>query len=51
MYPVLKDWAPELKVFYHQQEYPESWEGDDNHGNERTLIKMEKADLPAVVRE
>jgi len=50
MYPALKDWAPELKVFYHRKEHPGSW-GVDDHGNERTLIKMEKADLPAVVRE
>jgi hypothetical protein len=51
MYLALKGWVPELKVFYHRQEYPGSWEGVDDHGNERTLIKMEKADLPAAVRE
>ena len=51
MCPDLKDWAPELKVFYHRQGYPGSWEGVGAHGNERTLIKMEKADLPAAVRE
>ena len=51
MCPDLKDWAPELKVFYHRQGYPGSWEGVGAHGNERTLIKMEKANLPAAVGE
>lgn len=49
MCPDLKDWALELKVFYHRQGYPGSWEEVGAHCNERTLIKMEKADLPAAV--
>lgn len=51
MYPALKTWAPELKVFYHRQHYPGSWEGVDVHGNDRELLKMDYDQLPFAVRE
>ncbi|KAF2641143.1 hypothetical protein P280DRAFT_374215, partial [Massarina eburnea CBS 473.64] len=51
MYPALKTWAPELKVFYNKQHYPGSWEGEDAHGEGRTLLKMEYEELPYAVRE
>lgn len=51
MYPALKTWAAELKVFYHKQHYPGSWEGEDVHGEGRTLLKMELLDVPVRVRE
>jgi hypothetical protein len=31
IYPDLKTWAPELKVFYHKQLYPGSWSGVDKY--------------------
>lgn len=51
MYPTLKQWAPELKVFYHKQYYPGSWNGEDKHGNDRELLKLDLGDLPYAVRE
>lgn len=51
MYPKLKTWAPELKIFYHRQHYPGAWEGKDEHGNKRVLMKMDYEDLPFAVRE
>lgn len=51
MYPTLKDWAAELKVFYHNQHYPGSWNGEDKHGNDRELLKSSLEDLPFAVRE
>ncbi|ORY05164.1 hypothetical protein BCR34DRAFT_454832, partial [Clohesyomyces aquaticus] len=51
LYPDLKTWAPELKVFYNKQLYPGSWNGEDKHGNERELMKMPYEDLPFAVRE
>lgn len=51
IYPTLKEWAPELKVFYHRQHYPGSWEGVDLHGNARDLLKLGLGDLPYAVRE
>lgn len=51
MYPTLKEFAPELKVFYHKQHYPGSWEGKDLHGNDRELLKMDYESLPFGVRE
>ncbi|KAF2465703.1 uncharacterized protein BDR25DRAFT_238955 [Lindgomyces ingoldianus] len=51
MYPDLKTWAPELKVFYNKQLYPGSWNGEDKHGNDRELMKMEYEELPFAVRE
>lgn len=51
MYPTLKQWAPELKVFYNKQYYPGSWNGEDKHGNDRELLKLGLADLPFAVRE
>ncbi|KAH7112128.1 hypothetical protein B0J11DRAFT_187498 [Dendryphion nanum] len=51
MYPSLKTWAPELKVFYNKQHYPGSWKGEDKHGNERELLKLGMGDLPFAVRE
>jgi hypothetical protein len=50
MYPTLKEWAAELKVFYHKQLYPGSWEGIDVHGDKRELLKMPLEDLPFAVR-
>ncbi|KAF2803941.1 uncharacterized protein BDZ99DRAFT_467670 [Mytilinidion resinicola] len=46
MYPTLKTWAPELKVFYNKVEYPGSWDGVDLHGDKRELLKMNLADIP-----
>jgi hypothetical protein len=51
MYPTLKDFAPQLKVFYNKQFYPGSWSGIDKHGNDRELLKMDYEDLPYAVRE
>ena len=51
MYPSLKEWAPELKVFYNKQLYPGSWEGVDVHGEGRELLKMEVEELPFAVRQ
>lgn len=51
MYPALKDWAAQLKVFYNKQHYPGSWEGKDVHGEGRELLKMEVEGLPFGVRE
>ena len=51
MYPALKEWAPQLKVFYNKQHYPGSWEGKDVHGTGRDLLKMGHEDLPFAVRE
>lgn len=51
MYPTLKTWAPELKVFYNKQHYPGSWNGVDKHGNDRELLKMNYEELPFAVRE
>ncbi|KAF2498090.1 hypothetical protein BU16DRAFT_333872 [Lophium mytilinum] len=50
MYPTLKTWAPELKVFYNKVEYPGSWDGVDLHGEKRELLKMQLADVPEGVR-
>lgn len=51
MYPALKEWAPQLKVFYNKQHYPGSWEGKDIHGTGRDLLKIGHEDLPYAVRE
>lgn len=51
MYPTLKEWAPQLKVFYNKQHYPGSWEGQDVHGTGRELLKMALEDVPFKVRE
>lgn len=51
MYPTLKEWAPQLKVFYNKQLYPGSWEGKDAHGDKRELLKMPYEELPFAVRE
>jgi hypothetical protein len=51
IYPTLKDWAPQLKVFYHKQLYPGAWEGEDVHGDGRMLLKMGVEELPGPVRE
>ncbi|KAF2248400.1 hypothetical protein BU26DRAFT_387594, partial [Trematosphaeria pertusa] len=51
MYPALKTWAPQLKVFYHKQHYEGTWEGVDHHGTDRELLKMDYEELPFGVRE
>ncbi|PSN74687.1 hypothetical protein BS50DRAFT_469665, partial [Corynespora cassiicola Philippines] len=51
MYPALKDFAPQLKIFYNKQLYPGSWEGIDLHGTERELLKMDMEQIPFAVRE
>lgn len=51
MYPSLKEYAPELKIFYYKQHYPGSWGGEDKHGNDRELLKMDYEELPFPVRE
>lgn len=51
MYPALKTWAPQLKVFFNKQVYEGSWDGIDQHGNKRELLKMDYEELPFAVRE
>lgn len=51
LYPTLKDFAPQLKVFYNKQHYPGSWDGEDKHGEARELLKMDYEALPYGVRE
>ena len=51
LYPDLKDFAPQLKVFYNKQLYAGSWGGIDVHGVNRELIKMDMSDVPFKVRE
>jgi len=51
IYPALKKWAPELKIFYNKQLYPGSWDGEDKHGTGRELLKMDFEELPFAVRE
>lgn len=51
LYPTLKEYAPQLKVFYNKQHYPGSWKGEDKHGGQRDLMKMDMAELPYKVRE
>ena len=51
MYPALKEWAPQLKVFYNKQHYPGTWAGEDPHGTGRELLMMAGEDLPFKVRE
>ncbi|KAF2015405.1 hypothetical protein BU24DRAFT_461652 [Aaosphaeria arxii CBS 175.79] len=51
LYPTLKTWAPQLKVFYNKQLYPGSWNGVDKHGNDRELLKLDYEALPFAVRE
>jgi hypothetical protein len=51
LYPGLKDFAPQLKVFYNRQLYPGSWGGEDKHGDKRELLRMEYDALPYGVRE
>ncbi|KAF2278025.1 uncharacterized protein EI97DRAFT_432112 [Westerdykella ornata] len=51
LYPTLKDFAPQLKVFYNKQHYPGTWNGEDKHGDKRELLKMDYEALPYGVRE
>jgi hypothetical protein len=51
MYPDLKDFAPDLKIFYNKQLYAGSWSGHDAHGTQRDLMRMTLSTLPYKVRE
>ncbi|KAF2028207.1 hypothetical protein EK21DRAFT_102039 [Setomelanomma holmii] len=51
LYPDLKDFAPELKIFYNKQLYAGSWSGIDEHGVKRDLMRMQLGDMPYKVRE
>jgi hypothetical protein len=51
LYPDLKDFAPQLKVFYNKQLYAGSWNGVDEHGSKRELMRMDLAEVPYKVRE
>jgi hypothetical protein len=51
VYPDLKDFAPELKVFYNKQHYAGSWSGIDLHGTARDLMRMDLSSLPYKVRD
>ncbi|KAH8702895.1 hypothetical protein GQ44DRAFT_631008 [Phaeosphaeriaceae sp. PMI808] len=51
LYPDLKEFAPELKVFYNKQLYAGSWNGVDEHGAKRDLMRMELSEIPFKVRE
>jgi hypothetical protein len=51
VYPDLKDFAPQLKVFYNKQLYAGSWDGIDVHGGARELMRMDLSAMPYKVRE
>jgi hypothetical protein len=51
VYPDLKDFAPQLKVFYNKQLYAGSWDGVDVHGGARELMRMDLSSMPYKVRE
>jgi hypothetical protein len=51
VYPDLKEFAPDLKIFYNKQLYAGSWDGIDRHGNERELMRMDLHSMPYKVRE
>lgn len=51
VYPDLKDFAPQLKIFYNKQLYAGTWRGIDHHGTARELIRMDLQHLPYKVRE
>lgn len=51
LYPDLKDFAPDLKIFYNKQLYAGSWSGVDLHGTKRDLMRMSLSSLPYKVRE
>ncbi|KAL5119283.1 hypothetical protein ACEQ8H_002770 [Pleosporales sp. CAS-2024a] len=51
LYPDLKDFAPDLKIFYNKQLYAGSWDGVDHHGTKRELMRMPLSALPYKVRE
>jgi hypothetical protein len=51
VYPDLKDFAPDLKIFYSKQLYAGSWSGHDAHGTQRDLMRMSLSSLPYKVRE
>ncbi|EAT79693.1 hypothetical protein HBI56_151390 [Parastagonospora nodorum] len=51
LYPDLKEFAPDLKIFYNKQLYAGSWSGHDAHGEKRELMRMSTSSLPYKVRE
>lgn len=44
-------YAEALKSLFSGREYPGGWDGMDNHGYERTLLKMAYSNIPIKVRE
>ncbi|OAK97328.1 hypothetical protein IQ06DRAFT_43313 [Phaeosphaeriaceae sp. SRC1lsM3a] len=51
VYPDLKEFAPDLKIFYNKQLYAGSWDGVDHHGTKRELMRMDLNEMPYKVRE
>jgi len=47
----LGPWASGLKKFFQGRDYPGGWAGWDRHLHDRSILKMEYADLPAKVRQ
>lgn len=47
----LLPWADALKEFFSGHEYPGGWEGQDPHGYDRLVLKMEWKDVPAKARQ
>lgn len=47
----LAPYGDALKDIFGGRPYPGGWQGMDNHGYERTLLKMEYKDVPLKVRE
>jgi hypothetical protein len=47
----LAPWADAIKYFFGGHPYPGTWDGVDNRGTNRDLIKMEYVDVPEAVKE
>ncbi|KAG9251743.1 uncharacterized protein F5Z01DRAFT_265041 [Emericellopsis atlantica] len=47
----LKPWADGLKKLFSSREYPGGWSGYDRHGYDRSILKMDYADIPLALRE
>lgn len=46
----LKPWANAIRDFMSHRDYPGSWDGVDHKGEDREIVVMEYADVPAPVR-
>ncbi|PSR90307.1 hypothetical protein BD289DRAFT_366349 [Coniella lustricola] len=47
----LKPYSEALKGLFYGRGYPGGWEGMDNHGYERNMLKMEYDEVPAKVKD